>query len=167
MRSRPWLFALAVAVTAGPALTALGTGCAAETSEEEADLSEDELATRLSVTRIGAASTYKAMSLDGGGFGQAGRSMKFLVDARNPAAKKTHFINANYKVGGKTPSFAKYHYDFARKALGIAEDGQTFNDVTYFTDDKRFYAGTIQTYELAEGQPPIYAVQLYPDDVIH
>ncbi|MBS2012044.1 MAG: hypothetical protein JST00_04105 [Deltaproteobacteria bacterium] len=167
MVARRWLFALSFALSAS-SLGGSIAGCAAESAEEEeADLTEDELATRLSVSTIRSASTYKAMSLDGGGFGQAGRSMKFLVDARNPAAKKIHFINANYKVGGQTPSFAKYHYDFARKQLGISEDGQTFNDVTYFTDDKRYYAGTIQTYELAEGQPPIFAVQLYPDDVIH
>ena len=164
MGSRSWFLALCLAVTSVPAFA---SGCAAESSEEEEELSEDELSTRLSVATIRSATTYKSMSLDGGGFGQAGRSMKFFVDARNPAAKKAYFINANYKVNGQTPDFAKYHYDFARKQLGIPEDGQTFNDQTYFTDDKRYYAGTIQTYEIAEGQPPIFAVQLYPDDVIH
>lgn len=163
MRSRSWFFALCLAVTSVPAFAA---GCAAESAEEEEELSEDELATRLSVASIRSAATYKSMSLDGGGFGQAGRSMKFLIDARNPAAKKAYFINANYKVNGQTPEYAKYHYNFAKKQLGIPEDGQTFNDQTYFTDNKRYYAGTIQTYEIAEGQAPIYAVQLYPDDVI-
>jgi len=141
-------------------------GCAAD-SAEDAEYSEDELVSRLSVESIRSQRTYDGMSLEGGGFGQAGRTMKFLVDARNPSAKKAYFINANYKVAGKTPEYAKYHYNFAQRHLGIPESGGEFNDVTYFTDQKRYYAGTIQTYQLAEGQPPIFAVQLYPDDVIH
>ena len=65
-----------------------------------------------------------------------------LVDARNPNAKKAYFINGNYEVSGETPSYAKYHYDFAKKQLGITEGGGEFNDVTYFADDKRYYAGS-------------------------
>lgn len=163
MSSRALLLALCLAATAAPA----AVGCAAESSEEDADISEDELATRLSMLSIGSARTYNSMAVEGGGFGQAGRSMKFLIDARNPAAKKVHFINANYKVNGKTPDYAKYHYDFGKKAIGVVEGGSEFNDVTYFSDAKRYYAGTIQTYTLGEGQPPVYAVQVYPDDVIH
>jgi hypothetical protein len=107
------------------------------------------------------------MSTEGAGFGQAGRQMKFLVDARNPQHKQAHFINGNYKVGGKTPDYAKYHYYFAQKSLGITEGNTEFNDSTYFVDAKRFYAGTIQTFDLGDGKAPIYAVQMYPDDVIH
>lgn len=167
MSARSWFFALCLAVTTSSALGATTIGCAADSEEEEPELSADELATRLSMTSIRSKATYEAMSVDGGGFGQAGRSMKFFIDARNPAAKKAYFINGNYKVNGQQPDYAKYHYYFARKELGIPEDGQTFNDVTYFVDQKRYYAGTIQTYQVAEGQPPIYAVQLYPDDVCH
>src|SRR5262245_4970510 len=124
MRSRSWFLALCLAVATLPATA---VGCASESSKEEEELSEDELATRLSVQTIRSATTYKSMSLDGGGFGQAGRSMKFFIDARNPGAKKIYFINANYKVNGQTPEYAKYHYNFAKKQLGIFEDGQTFN----------------------------------------
>lgn len=160
----PSLFlALSLLFAASPSVVA----CSAETEAEEADFSEDELATRLSVESIRSARTFNAMSIEGGGFGQAGRLMKFLVDARNPNAKKAHFINGNFKVGSETPSYAKYHYDFAKKHLGITESGSQFNDVTYFSDDKRYYAGTVQTYQMGDNEPPIYAVQLYPDDVIH
>jgi pyruvate,water dikinase len=139
-------------------------GCSARSEDEG---SESALSTDLSSTAIGSEAAYKAFSVEGGGFGQAGRSMKFFIDARNRDDKKAYFVNANYQVGGKTPEYAKYHYYFAQKQLGIPEDGETFNNVTYFTDDKRYYAGTIQTYELGEGQAPIYAIQFYPDDVIH
>lgn len=139
--------------------------CSAETEEEDAEPSESELATSLSVTSIRSKTTYDRLSQEGGGFGQAGRTMKFLVDARNKNAKKAYFINANYKVNGTTPEYAKYHYYFAQRQLGIADSNQEFNDATYFVDDKRYYAGTIQTYEI-DGKP-LMAVQLYPDDVIH
>jgi hypothetical protein len=165
MLPRPRSLLLALSLSLCLPLT-LGA-CSAESEEEEADISEDELATRLSVESIRSTRTFNGMSIEGGGFGQAGRLMKFFVDARDPNAKHAYFINGNYKVGGQTPDEAKYHYNFAKKKLGITEGGGEFNDVTYFTDNKRYYAGTIQTYQLAEGQPPIFAVQLYPDDVIH
>jgi hypothetical protein len=163
LRPRSLLLALCLSLAAAPALVA----CGAESEEEEADFTEDELATRLTVDSIRSVRTFNGMSIEGGGFGQAGRLMKFLVDARNPNAKKAHFINGNFKVGTETPSYAKYHYDFAKKHLGITERGSEFNDVTYFSDDKRYYAGTIQTYQMNENEPPLFAVQLYPDDVIH
>ena len=163
MSSRALFLALCLAVTAAPA----AMGCAAESSEDdEADYSEDELATRLAVQTLRSKRTYDSMSLEGGGFGQAGRTMKFFIDARNPAAKKPWFINMNYKVAGQTPDYAKYHYNFGQKQLNIPEGGREFNDVTYFTDAKRYYAGTIQTYQIGDAAP-VYAVQLYPDDVIH
>lgn len=164
MSPRAAFLALALACSVVPSLVA---GCAPDTQEEEEDLSEAELATRLSVQSIRSLRTYESMSMEGGGFGQAGRLMKFLVDARDPANEKPYFINANYKVDGQTPPFAKYHYDFAKRQLQITESGQQFNDATYFTNDKRYYAGTIQTYQLADNEPPLFAVQLYPDDVIH
>lgn len=163
MSPRSLVFALCLAVSAAPMLAA----CANETEEEEADWSEDELATRLSVESIRSVRTFNAMSIEGGGFGQAGRLMKFLVDARDPSRKHAYFINGNFRVGGEQPNYAKYHYDFARRQLGITESGGEFNDLTYFTDQKRYYAGTIQTYQLSENEPPIFAVQMYPDDVLH
>jgi pyruvate,water dikinase len=164
MSARALLFTLCLAAVSAPA----AMGCAAESSEEEEpELSADELSTRLELLSIKSASTYASMGVEGGGFGQAGRSMKFFVDARDPAKKKVHFINGNYKVNGVQPDYAKYHYNFAQHQLHIPEGNTEFNDNTYFSDDKRYYAGTIQTYQLAEGQPPIYAVQLYPDDVAH
>ena len=57
--------------------------------------------------------------------------------------------------------------DFAEKQLHITDSIAEFNNSTYFTEAKRFYAGTIQTYQLEQGAPPLYAVQLYPDDIAH
>jgi len=145
---------------------AASVGCSAEI-DESAGVSEQDITTRLTTQKITSAATYEAMALEGGGFGQAGRSMKFLIDARDPTNKQVHFINGNYKVGGKTPEYAQYHYNFAQHQLQVVDSIAQFNDTTYFTDKKRFYAGTIQTYRLSEKEAPVYAVQLYPDDVAH
>lgn len=111
---------------------------------------------------------FRNFSVDGGGFGAAGRSMKVLVDARGGGtATRVFFINGNYRdKNGIVPDFAKFHYDFAVKVLDVAESLDEFNAATYFTDQKRFFAGTVQSYELGQGRT-ILALQCYPDDVIH
>ena len=147
------------------ASTVAATGCA-PVEEEEADFTEDELTTKLSVDKIPSARTFGSLSIEGGGFGQAGRLLKFLVDARRPSQKQTYFINQNYKVGGKQPNYAKYHYYFAQHELGISEDIAAFNEATYNTSNKKFFAGTVQTYTLGDSDTPVYAIQFYPDDVI-
>ncbi len=125
--------------------------------------------------QLSSAADFDAFSVDGGGFGQAGRTMKFLVDARNISSvdargdlslgsgATVYWINGNFAIGGQVPEFAKYHYAFAQKALGLTEGLDEFNEGTYFRARKSFFAGTLQTYHL-EGQR-VYAVQLYPDDV--
>jgi hypothetical protein len=149
----------------------LGTAAAlpacSASSDDETEESEDPLASSsLSLTSVRSVKTYEALSTDGGGFGQAGRSMKFLIDSRDAKKRQINFINGNYKVGGTVPDYAKYHYYFAQKKLGITTDNTSFNDNTYFEQDKHFFAGTIQTYLIGEATTPTYAVQFYPDDVI-
>jgi hypothetical protein len=128
---------------------------------------QDALETTVERASITSVATFDSMAVEGGGFGQAGKTMKFFIDARDPAHKRVHFINGNFTENGKPPEYAKYHYKFAQHQLGIPEDGDEFNEVTYFADNKRYYAGTIQTYVNGAGEPPVFAVQLYPDDVIH
>lgn len=148
-------------------LALLATAPACAVDDDRVTASEAELiGGGIAATEVRSVERYVEMSIEGGGFGQAGRLMKFLVDARDPVRKDAYFINGNFEVSGKTPDYAKYHYDFAKKQLGIAEGNAEFNDTTYFAAKKRFYAGTIQTYQLGDGAPT-YAVQLYPDDTIH
>ena len=138
----------------------------APAGSDDAESSEAEIATKPSADRITSLAQYDALSTEGGGFGQAGRLMKFFIDSRDRANKRVYFINANYQEHGETPDWVKYHYYFAQHTLDIPEDTAEFNDRTYFTDDKRYYAGTIQTYQIDDGAP-LVAIQLYPDDVIH
>src|SRR6476620_10605293 len=98
------------------ATAALVPGCAAE-DEDAGAVDAAQLAASLSATSIQNEAQYVALSSEGGGFGQAGRTMKFFIDARDKAKKTPYFINANYQVGGKTPDYAKYHYYFAKKQL--------------------------------------------------
>lgn len=119
----------------------------------------------LSSQRISTAAQFESFSTPGGGLSSSGRSMKFLIDNRT-TTKRIDFINGNYKVNGTVPDYAKYHYYFARRQHSLTESTTTFNDSTYFTNTKRFYAGSVQSYRLGEAQALTYAVQFYPDDVI-
>lgn len=136
------------------------------TEEGDGDLSDEELARTLSLPALRSVRAFRAFSTEGGGFGQAGYVMKYFIDARS-GGDVTYFINSNYKVNGQIPTYAQLHYDFAKFALGVSEDGATFNDNTYYNDDKRYIVGTIQTYMLGGELTPTYAIQFYPDDVIH
>ena len=110
--------------------------------------------------------TFQAFSTPGGGLSTSGRSMKFLIDNRTPNARTINFINGNFRQNGSVPDSAKYHYNFAQQRYGISDTVARFNETTYFSEPKRFYAGTIQTYRLGEAQTLTYAVQFYPDDIV-
>ncbi len=109
---------------------------------------------------------FRAFSTPGGGLSTSGRSLKFLIDSRTPTSRTTNFINSNYRENGSVPASAKYHYNFAQQRYGISDTVARFNDTTYFTEPKRFYAGTVQTYRLGEAQTLTYAIQFYPDDIV-
>ncbi|MDK2126945.1 PEP/pyruvate-binding domain-containing protein [Parachitinimonas caeni] len=120
----------------------------------------------LYATTLNSETTFNSYAKSGGVLSNSGRSIKFLIDNRNPAARSISFINGNYQVNGRVPSYATYHYDFAVQRYQIGEDVATFNNTTYYAQNKRFFAGTIQTYLQGDSATPIYAVQFYPDDVI-
>jgi len=157
--------ALAVAAATAPSLAACSSPVAPP-DEGDGDLSDAELARTLSLPSLRSARAFRAFATEGGGFGQAGHVMKYFIDARS-GGDVTYFINSNYKLGGTSPLYAQYHYDFARHALGVSDDPTTFNNGTYYGDDKRYIAGSIQTYTLGGEATPTYAIQFYPDDVIH
>lgn len=162
---RSWLSRafLGLLLCASAGLAPLGCAPAAV---DDGDVPADQLATTLSWNTLVSARTYNAFATEGGGFGQAGRIMKYVIDVRG-GTNATYFMNANYKVNGKVPDYALYHYDFFQHQLHIPEDRVTFNDVTYYGDDKRYIGGSIQTYTLGDSKEPTYAIQFYPDDVIH
>jgi hypothetical protein len=123
-------------------------------------------ASTLSLAKLSDENAFKTFSTPGGGLSTVGRSMKFLVDNRTPTARTTNFINGNYTVSGAVPDYAKYHYYFAQRRYGIGDSIATFNESTYFTNTKRFFAGTVQSYKLGAAETLTYAIQFYPDDVI-
>lgn len=123
---------------------------------EQAELGRELLA-------IDSAASFDALAFTGDGGLVLGSSVKFLIDARNPAAPQVHFVNANFPNGGDA---AKYHYAFAKQVLQIGDSLEQFNETTYFSQDKRFFAGTIQAYRIAPDQPTLYGIQFYPQDVI-
>eukprot|EP01137_Pigoraptor_chileana_P018275 Opistho-2@77506 len=96
-----------------------------------------------------------------------GKSLKFLVDNRNAGAPVTYIIDTNYRVNDKTPDYVQYHYLFAKKVLNVPEELEEFNQVTYFQSEKRYFAGTVQAYNVGtdDAAHRVYGIQLYPSDV--
>jgi pyruvate phosphate dikinase-like enzyme len=121
----------------------------------------------LDLPEIASAERFQAISTPAGDLVANGRVAKFLVDQRRPEAPVVHFVNGSFVEDGEVPDAARYHYDFARRVLGIPEGLDEFNRITYFTPGpKRYAAGVIHTYFLDGTAEPVYGLQFYPQDVI-
>lgn len=121
----------------------------------------------LDLPEITSAGEFEAISVPASDLVTNGRACKFLIDWRRPESPGVHFVNANFEEDGEVPEAARFHYFFARAALGIPEDLEEFNRVTYFTEGaKRYVAGVVHTYVLDGGGEPVYGLQFYPQDVI-
>lgn len=152
---------LAIALVLG--LAACG-GAPVPSSTEPEDIPVERLASTLFTDVILSQRTYEAFATEGGGFGQAGHALKFVFDTRAPDVQ-SYFVNSRFRDGDSVPAYAVYHYEFTQHVLGVTDDPATFNARCYYTDDKDFIAGSVQTYTLA-GRTA-YAMQFFPDDVIH
>ena len=120
----------------------------------------------LAVPKIDDAETFEAISTPAGDLVANGRVVKFLIDRRDPAALAVRFVNGNFTQDEEVPDSARFHYFFGRAAFNIPEALGTFNALTYFTQDKRYVAGTLHTYQLDGASDPVYGLQFYPQDVI-
>ena len=125
-------------LAAGPILG--GCGDAGPADSDESDL----VAGGLALTKIKSASQYDSIAFEDGGVILPGKSVKFLIDNRTPASKKIFFMNAQFELpDGSTPDAARFHYPFAQKVLkNFADSLGEFNDSTYSTQDKKYFAGS-------------------------
>ncbi len=88
------------------------------------------------------------------------REVKFLVAGVDTDSPKVFFLNTNN---------IRYHYVLARDALDVRLSLQEFNRVTYFTDARRFLAGTLlahDTFEWPDGATGLYALEFWPTDPV-
>lgn len=120
----------------------------------------------LSVETITDEATFDAMAFSGEGSVVIGKTVKFVIDNRDRNAPVLRFMNAGFN-GASDPDAAKFHFNFTRAVFqGVTNNPATFNDSTYFTQDKDFFAGTIAQYRVSDTEPVIYGIQFYPQDVI-
>ncbi|MEZ4220655.1 MAG: PEP/pyruvate-binding domain-containing protein [Polyangiaceae bacterium] len=121
----------------------------------------------LSVASIDDVATFDALAFSGSEGAILGKSVKFLIDNRNSSAPEVHFVNANYPGTDVDPKAKQFHFYFAQATLpNFSENGQSFNDKTYWTQDKSYFAGTLQEYRLGASGERLYGIQFYPQDVI-
>ena len=158
-----------VAATAPRSVRAIRQALAAAGPDAPA-ASETSHPLSLAVRLISARPEFEAVSVEAGDLVSNGRLVKFLVDRRIPGEPSVYFINGNFAVAGVVPREALYHYYFAVETLGLIEDVDEFNRVTYFQADKRYVAGTVRSYELGPSTSgpggPLVGIQFYPQDVI-
>lgn len=157
---------VALSVNAGDQIHYNVYGYVESTGRLVVEVPATEWSTKLSLPTMAEAGAFQAFSTPGGGLSSSGRSLKFLIDYRTASRPTMAFINGNYRVNGVVPDHAKYHYYFAQRAWGVTDGTAVFNDSTYFSTNKRFFAGSIQSYRLGDAEALTYAVQFYPDDVI-
>ncbi|MEJ7727733.1 MAG: PEP/pyruvate-binding domain-containing protein [Polyangiaceae bacterium] len=143
--------------------TAVLPGCGGDDATSSDD-SSDLVAGGLAAASIKTRGTFDKLAFHDGGVLLPGKSVKLLIDARKPT-RKIFYMNASYTEGGETPEAARFHYPFAQRVLkDFDESVGSFNDATYWTQDKSYFAGSVQTYQL--GDREIYGIQFYPQDVI-
>lgn len=88
------------------------------------------------------------------------REVKFLmtdVDTENPII---YFLNTNN---------IQYHFSFASTILGVKLKVKEFNQQTYFTDNRKFLAGTILSHDnfvWPSGEQGLYALEFWPTDPV-
>ncbi len=164
MLKRASLFLLLLGLTACTALPGTGTGD--ELPDLRGGKADNTLPLAAREIRSAALFDDLAFEQDGGGL-VLGRSVKFLIDRRNPSQPQIYFMNAGFAGAPEVPAEAsRYHFYFAQQVLPRFRDsGPVFNDVTYWAQDKRYVAGTVQLYRTSEAEAPLYGVQLYPQDV--
>ncbi|MBL8740619.1 MAG: hypothetical protein JNK04_05990 [Myxococcales bacterium] len=126
------------------------------------------LADGLAVTAIESAERYAANAAHDGGLLLPGSTLKFLIDRRDPKNPVVYFMNSAFEdARGQRPESAKYHFNFAQAVLpSFSEDLKSFGAVTYDVQEKRYIAGSIQTYYIDGAKEPLYGVQFFPQDVI-
>ncbi|MEM7158021.1 MAG: PEP/pyruvate-binding domain-containing protein [Myxococcota bacterium] len=62
-----------------------------------------------------------------------------------------------------------YHYDFAFGALGVSMELGEFNSQTYFTDSRRYLAGSLLAHDSFEGEGGergLYTLEFWPTDPV-
>ncbi len=125
------------------------------------------LANGLGISAIDSLETFNRFSYRDGGLLLPGRTLKFLIDRRDPQRPAVYFMNSNFTDSrGERPESAKYHFPFAEQVLSnFSETLKSFGAVTYDVQDKRYVAGSIQTYYVNGNPEPLYGVQFFPQDV--
>ena len=88
------------------------------------------------------------------------REVKFLILDVDTPSPKLYFQNS------KTFSF---HYSFATQGLGLSLSVTQFNEMTYFSDNRRNLAGSLvahDNYEPNEGPVGLYTLEFWPTDPV-
>ena len=88
------------------------------------------------------------------------REVKFLVAGVDTDSPQVFFLNM---------ATWKYHFMFAKNALGVGLSGSQFNALTYFTQNRKFLAGTIiahDSFAWNDTKTGLYSLEFWPTDKV-
>lgn len=86
--------------------------------------------------------------------------VKFLMTGVDTDQPVIYFLNTNN---------IQYHFVFATEVLDVQLTNQQFNQQTYFTDNRKFLAGTIlahDSFTWPSGRQGVYALEFWPTDPV-
>lgn len=108
------------------------------------------------INRLATRESFDKLSDQAEDAGSAGMpEVKFLIDRKK---RKTYFV----------PKEFKFHYDFARDVLGIAQSSDTFDTQNYGHEDRAFIPGTMTAYDNfeANGIKGTYGMTFWSGDPV-
>ncbi len=88
------------------------------------------------------------------------REVKYLVVDVDTDTPQIYFLNTNKH---------QFHYNFAYDILNVQLSISEFNRVTYFSDERKFLAGTILAHDSFErqcGSTGLYSLEFWPTDPV-
>ncbi len=120
-----------------------------------------EIDPRDGATQVESAAAFDALShLDDVPGALGVREVKFLVVGVNTATPKVFFLNTKNQ---------KYHFLFAKNVLNVPLENGAFNAVTYFTQNRKFLAGTIiahDSFQWGNQTSGLFALEFWPTDSV-
>lgn len=127
----------------------------------EAEGEIPELPFEAGTTHVDDRAAFEALSRRDNVPGAMGiRELKLLVTGVDSDSPTLYFIN--------TQTFS-FHYDFATRGLGLRLSLRTFNSQTYFTDNRRFLAGSLLAHDSFVGEDGVhglYTLEFWPTDPV-
>jgi hypothetical protein len=171
------LFAISMSFVLGCAQLALRNQITLEYNEYSSRKIASEAVSKKTITipKVRSEEEFNSIAEISGGVIRQGRTIKFLLDNRDPKKPQVYFLNANYCPEEKCatpPKEAVFHYYFAKKVLKNFSMQETdYINNAYYTktiQERKFYDARIQQFHIkVDGkEAAFYGIRFIERDLI-